>query len=384
VKRRRILSLGHSYVVGMNRRLAHEMAKVGDTSWEVMAVAPKIFIGSNDLRPLRGEPTAGEPCPVVFVNAYLTSRVHVFLYGTELRRLLAEPWSIVHCWEEPYVAAGGQVALWAPKGTPLIFYSCQNLHKRYPPPFQGLEQFAMSRAAGWTCIGRSVEENLATRPGYRGLPRARIPLGTDTEKFRPDPIRGETVRARLGWGSSGPPIVGYLGRFVAEKGLAVLQRALDQVHTPWRALFVGAGPGEGDLRAWAKRWGDRVRICNDVGHEDVPAYLNAMDVLCAPSQTARHWKEQFGRMLIEAFASGVAVIGSDSGEIPHVIQDAGLVVGESDDAGWGRALGTLLEDRGRRAELVAMGLARAHAEFAWPVVAARHLAFFESLLGSSR
>ena len=152
------------------------------------------------------------------------------------------------------------------------------------------------------------------------------------------------------------------------------------MRTPWRALFVGGGPLEADLRAWAARHGDRVRVVTNVPHDGVPAHLNAMDVLAAPSQTIPRWREQLGRMLIEAFSCGVAVVGSDSGEIPHVIGDAGLVVPEADEAAWADALGGLLESPARRAELAARGLARARAEFAWPVIARRHLAFFDELL----
>ncbi len=187
----------------------------------------------------------------------------------------------------------------------------------------------------------------------------------------------------MGWGA-GPPVVGYLGRFVPEKGLAVLQRALDEVRSPWRALFVGAGPLEASLRKWAERHGDRVRVCNAVAHDQVPAYLNAMDILCAPSQTTPRWKEQFGRMLVEAFASGVAVVGSDSGEIPYVVRDSGLVVGEKDEEGWRQAIADLVENRAKRDELSARGLARANDEFAWQVVARRYLDFFEAIAGGTR
>jgi glycosyltransferase involved in cell wall biosynthesis len=213
---------------------------------------------------------------------------------------------------------------------------------------------------------------------------ARIPLGVDTTIFRPDTAASMEVRRRLGWAQGGPPIVGYLGRFVPEKGLGILMMSLDAQKTPWRALFLGGGRQESQLRAWAAKYtDDRVRILTNVPHEGIAPYVAAMDILAAPSQTTRTWKEQFGRMLIEAMASGVAVIGSDSGEIPFVIGDAGEVVGEADRAEWARILGVLLENPARRVELGARGRDRAESLYAWPIVARKHLDFFESLLGHS-
>ena len=115
-------------------------------------------------------------------------------------------------------------------------------------------------------------------------------------------------------------------------------------------------------------------------HGDVPAHLNAMDLMCAPSQTTARWREQFGRMLIEAMACGVPVVASRSGEIPHVVGDAGLVVDEADVASWTSAIDRLLGDPAARRDLSARGIARAHDKYAWPVVARAHLKFFEELL----
>jgi glycosyltransferase involved in cell wall biosynthesis len=171
---------------------------------------------------------------------------------------------------------------------------------------------------------------------------------------------------------------------VPQKGIELLTAALDRVGTPWRALFVGSGPHEAAIAAWASRHGDRVRVVTTAQHDAVPAYLNAMDVLCAPSQTTGRWREQFGRMLIEAFASGVAVIGSSSGEIPHVIGDAGLVVSESDASGWQQAIEQLTANRLRRCELARKGRLRAEEIYAWPVVARQHLDFFEHVAGGKR
>jgi glycosyltransferase involved in cell wall biosynthesis len=378
---RRLLSLAHSYAVGMNRRLAHEMARAGSGTWEVVAAAPKYFHG-NDLRPVRLEVSADEPCRVVALGAYLTRRVHVFLYGRHLRSVLREGWDVVHCWEEPYIFAGGQVAWWTPRGAALVFRTAQSIDKRYPPPFSWIERYAMRRAAGWICSGSLVAQTLSARRGY-DKPLAQIPLGVDVRAFRPDPAAGRAVLEKLGW-EPGPPVVGYLGRFVTDKGLDLLTRALDKLGGVWRAMFVGAGPMEPQLRAWAARHGDRVRLCTDVTHDQVPAYLNAMTVLCAPSQTMPNWKEQFGRMVVEAFATGVPFIGSDSGEIPFVVKDAGVVVGERDEDGWVRAIAELIGSPAQCRELAARGLQRACDEFAWPAVARQYLNFFERLLPGGR
>ncbi len=374
---RKLLTVGHSYAVALNRRLAHEMASAGAGRWDVTVAAPAFVHG--DLRPIPLEAAAGEACRLVPVSAYFTRRLQLMVYGRTLRHLLAESWDLIHCWEEPFVAAGGQIARWA-RGRPLVFYTFQNIAKRYPPPFGWIERMSLGRASGWLAAGHTVEAALGERAGY-DKPHRVIPLGVDVDAFRPDPAAGAAIRRSLGWPEPGPPVVGYLGRFISAKGLATLTAAMEMIRSPWRALFVGGGPMESELEAWAARFADRVRIVTGVPHDSVPAYLNAMDLLAAPSRTTPAWKEQLGRMLIEAMACGVPVAGSASGEIPFVIGDAGVVLPEADPAAWTTALAELLESPARRAGLGAAGLARARSVFAWPIIARRHLDFFDGIAG---
>jgi glycosyltransferase involved in cell wall biosynthesis len=374
---RKLLSIGHSYVVTLNRQLVNEIARLGMGEWEVTAVAPSFMYG--DLRPMHLEADPNEICRLEAVPVYLSKRIHLMSYGWQLKQILQQGWDLVHCWEEPYIVAGGQVAWWTSSDTPLVYRTAQSHSKQYPPPFNWIEQYAMNCASGWSCCGQTVAEALKTRPGY-SLPMRLIPLGVDIKHFYPAPDAGLKIRRSLEWDEQGAPVIGYLGRLVPDKGLDLLMRVLDRLQTPWRALFIGTGPMETTLQTWANRHPDHVRICTTVKHDDVPQYLNAMDVLCAPSQTMPHWKEQFGRMLVEAFACGVPVIGSDSGEIPYVIQDAGVVVGEKDEQGWVQALSDLLESPYQRAELGAQGLHRAHSVYAWPVIAKQYLEFFTELL----
>lgn len=376
---RRLLTVAHSYIVTLNRRLANEMARVGAGRWEVTAVAPRFFHG--DLSPLLLQLEPDEASQVEAVRALFSRSAHLFVYGPALREKLTRGVDLVHSWEEPFVLAGAEVALLTPRRVPLVFATAQNLFKRYPPPFAQLERLVVARSSGWLAFGETVKQTLLTRPGYAQRPVRYIPMGVDVEHFQPDRPAGEDFLRELGWEAKGAPVVGYLGRFVPEKGVELLRAVLERLTTPWRALFVGGGSLEASLRAWGERHGGRVRVVTGVPHARVPRALNAMDVLCAPSQTTPRWKEQFGRMLVEGFACGVPVVTSDSGEIPYTAGDAGWVLPEAEVGAWTAALAELLESPERRRELSQRGRERAVTRFAWPVVAREHLTFFESVLG---
>jgi glycosyltransferase involved in cell wall biosynthesis len=370
--RRRLLTIAHSYCVELNRRLPQEIARRGD--WEVTAVAPSRFRGDFGWHTTTSLPE--ELCRVVPVPVHFGRRVHTMLYGAKLARLLQEPWDVVHCWEEPYVASAAQIATSTKLRVPLVFATFQNIVKRYPPPFNWIERSAMERADGLIAFGHTARRVLDER-GWQ-QPVRTIPPGVDVNHFRADAQRRERVRQRLGW-KDDVPVIGFVGRLVPEKGVKLLTSVLDRVKPRWRALFIGSGPLEADLRSWSRQHGDRVHLQTSVAHADVPSYLNAMDMLCAPSQTTPKWREQFGRMLTEAFACGVPVIASNSGEIPHVVGDAGVIVGEADRGAWAGAIESLLDDQDRRADLARRGRSRAEAVYAWPVVAGEHLNFFKEL-----
>lgn len=352
------------------------MAVAGGDAWEVIAVAPEQYRG--DLGPIRLQRDASEREDVRGVRPIFQRSPHLMRYAG-LRAALDGRWDIVHCWEEPYVAAGAQIARAAPRDARFVVATFQNLSKRYPWPLDRFERATMRRADGWIAFGESVKKALETRPGYGDRPCRVIPPGVDVTTFTPDPEAGSRIRRTLGW-SDRAPIVGYIGRFVPQKGLRVLCAALERVAKPWHALFVGGGPLEDELREFERRHRSSVHVVTGVGHDRVPEWLNAMTLVCLPSQTTPRWREQFGRVLIEAMACGVPVAASNSGEMPFVVSDAGTIVPEGDVRAWAQALERLLGDDAERRRLSAAGLERARTHFAWPVVARAHLSFFEALL----
>jgi glycosyltransferase involved in cell wall biosynthesis len=128
-----------------------------------------------------------------------------------------------------------------------------------------------------------------------------------------------------------------------------------------RMLIAGDGPMRQEVELDIERRGlsRRVALRPRVPSFDVPQLMQSVDVVVLPSITTDRWKEQFGRVLIEAMASGIPVVGSDSGEIPGVIGDAGIVVPENDAAALGTALRRLHDDADLRARLSKAGRRRA-------------------------
>src|SRR3712207_5261624 len=116
----------------------------------------------------------------------------------------------------------------------------------------------------------------------------------------------------------------------------------------------------------------------------MPARLRTFAILVQPSLTRRNWKEQFGRALMEAMACGVPVVGSESGEIPRVIGDAGLVVPEGDALALRQALRCLLDDPALRAQYGRRGRQRVLDNFTHARIAARTAAVYHSVAGVAK
>jgi len=152
-----------------------------------------------------------------------------------------------------------------------------------------------------------------------------------------------------------------------------------------QAIFVGDGPMKSVLEEEAARLGvsDRVIIRPGVPTYEAPQVLAAFDVHVLPSRTFPNWKEQFGRTLAEAMACETPVIGSDSGEIPHVIGDAGLVFPEGNAQELSTRVRQLLDDPQLYATLSTAGRQRVLANYTQERIARQTFEVYQSLLTST-
>lgn len=218
--------------------------------------------------------------------------------------------------EEPYGLACALAARAAGRlKVPFLFYTWENLHRRYRWPQDRLVRATVPKAAGGIA-GNRAGLSIMRAWGLRGTATVIPQYGVDGRSFRPRPR--PACRRRLGLPVSGR-LVGFIGRLLPEKGLDTLLAAIRLLPADVGSVIIGSGPEDAALRHAAAPLGTRVRFLPAVPRTAVPVAMGALDVLVLPSRTTPVWTEQFGRVLAEAQACGRWAVGSDSGEIPHVL-----------------------------------------------------------------
>lgn len=287
------------------------------------------------------------------------------------RILRSEPIDVLDVHEEPASLAVLEVLLLARLAgcrAPIVVYGAQNIEKRFPIPFRWIERWALRRAKGaYVCNAEAGE--IYRRKGFRGVIRV-IGLGVDIERFAPAAVSVPASPLRLG----------FVGRVDERKGLRVVVEALAHVDQGATLDVFGSGPEIDPLIRRAAELGvsERITFHGFVAHHELPERYRDLHVLVVPSQTTPSWVEQFGRIVVEAMASGVVVVASDSGSLPEVVGEAGVIVPEADASAWARAIERLAADSCERDRLVAAGLQRV-AEYSWPAVASAHLDLYRAV-----
>lgn len=310
-----------------------------------------------------------------FVRCARTLGSHPFLFVYDPRPI----WKalrqfrpdLIDCHEEPASLAALETLLlrWVTRSrAPILFYGAQNIAKRYPPPFRWFERFALSRAAGAHCCNDAAGRIFRSK-GLSGPVRT-LGLGIDPTRFHPRSPRA----AADGF------VVGFVGRLEWRKGLQIVIQAMAALPHHVVLRVIGAGPDEARLRELAHGLGlgDRVRFEGFRPNEALPDCYRELDALVVPSLTTDGWVEQFGRVIVEAMACAVPVIGSDSGSVPEVMGSAGIVVPEADVDAWCSALRDVEGSPELWNRLSAAGRQHA-ARYSWGSIARQQLELYEAV-----
>ncbi|MGE5602493.1 MAG: glycosyltransferase family 4 protein [Nitrososphaerales archaeon] len=275
-----------------------------------------------------------------------------------------------------------------PESINLLQFSLLKVRHRFPLVFVAWEDHNPLRL-GWGfrkanyaladagIFGNQVAMERAVKFGFRKkmevIPQYGFEITAGT--FGVD-MAGPDGHARVG---DGKFVVGYAGRLVPEKGVQTLIEATRRM--PGTEVLVA---GEGPL-ASAIREEPHVKMLGWVPRTEMAGFWSQLDVMVLPSLTdGKKWVEQFGRVLVEAMAAGVPVVGSDAGRIPDTVGDAGLIFHEGDAAGLREALDTLRTSPERRKALRERGLARVRDRYSHDVLMGRTVRFYEEVLASRR
>jgi glycosyltransferase involved in cell wall biosynthesis len=364
--------LSKALIVGVYQRKLEELARIPGVELQVI-VPPHWHEERVGVQRLERLHTVGYrllELPMKFNGHH-----HVHFYpglGRYVRRFKPD---VFHIDEEPYNFVTFHASMLGRlNGARVVFFSWQNLDRRYPPPFSTFERINYRLAAA-AVAGNHEAADVMRRKGYRGTLEVIPQFGVDPDFYKPRPDPKSDV-----------PVIGFVGRLVPEKGVSDLIAAFARMQTRARLQIVGNGTERNRLEMQASSLGvrDRVIFRGALAATSMPATYNEFDLLVVPSKTQSNWKEQFGRVIVEAMACEVPVIGSDSGEIPNVVGKTGVIFPEGDIDGLARQLDDLLKDHDRRVLLGKRARDRVMREFTQARIAQRFYDVYCSTLPECR
>lgn len=389
----RILVASHTYIVDLNCEKLRILAQI-EPGIEVITVVPKTWNpgGVHDAtKIIKTEYKDEGSFKIVPISNFSQNHQGLLTFGADLIPLLQKfrP-QIIHVEQGSRGLAYTQmIVLNQLLGLKAknVFFTWWNLPYTLKLPVEILEKFNLKNSHGIIAGNQDGAEILRQR-GYTKPIQVMPQLGVDETLFKPQPQ--PELAANLGINSD-DFVVGFVGRFVPEKGILTLLKALTNlVNKPWKLLLLGRGELQSEILKTAaeNNLQDRLILVESVPHNQVANYINLMSTLVLPSETtykfktltAVGWKEQFGHVIIEAMACQVPVIGSDSGEIPYVIGDAGLIFPEGDFQALANCLLQLIENPDLTKKLGEMGYQKAMSQYTNKALARQQLDFYRSLM----
>jgi glycosyltransferase involved in cell wall biosynthesis len=213
-----------------------------------------------------------------------------------------------------------------------------------------IDAWVFSRANHILCVSRVLADEARQR-GARSERVHVLPNAIDPNRFR-SPRPDQSLRSRLGL--EGSIVIGHVGLFYRWDRLDALIEAVKSLHAghpEMKLLLVGDGPEMEDLKQTAVLLGmeSEVVFPGPVTRDEVPAYIDAMDICVLPDSNA------FGSpiALFEFMAMGKPCIVPDLGPMRDVIDDGvtGLMFSRGDYGALKKALLMLVEDSVLRNQL---------------------------------
>ncbi|MDE2464395.1 MAG: glycosyltransferase family 4 protein [Alphaproteobacteria bacterium] len=380
----KLLIVSSTYMIAFNQRKWVQMVAI-DPDLQVVLVTPEYQLTSFGPRRRERHPafdTRAVPELRSFFNrSHMSYTVDPFALAGLMRRYKPDR---IHIEEDPYSVIGFETVLLArlyARQARISFFLWDNL-AREPRGIKGwlkriLNRFGLGHADLVICGNRQAQVLLHEKKKFAKRSVVLPQLGLTDAEYAGG--RNLQLRDELGVAPE-TVLIGYVGRMVPEKGVMTLLEAFACLgDRDSKLLLLGSGPMDVQIAAYCERHlpGRVIRIAA-VPHEQVPAYMRALDLFVLPSLSTPAWVEQFGIVLAQAMLSGVPCVGSSSGAIPEVIGPGGAIFSEGDVAALADQLRRLVDSAGERMQLGKKARAYALARYTQEAVASAYLVAFKS------
>jgi glycosyltransferase involved in cell wall biosynthesis len=286
------------------------------------------------------------------------------------RRLRAEAYDIVHA---HWVVPGGVLSrsATAAAGKPLVIsLHGSDVFAAERNPMVGMAARRAFEAAAAVSACSSDLKDRAIALGARRESTRTVPYGVDTAFFSRANGPDGKLRERLGAAATQTLIVA-VGRLVEKKGFAHLIDAVSD-HPRLHVAIVGDGDLHADLEARARAARSSVTLAGRFSRTETRDALRSADIVAVPSIVDSNGNvDGLPNTLLEAMASGAAIVASRVAGIPDVMTDdvEGLLVPPGDPAALGDALRRLAADGQHRQRLGESAALRATRDLTWERVA---------------
>lgn len=373
----KILLISHAYVVSENQQKLETLGKIKGI--ELLLFAPSCW--KDSLRTVKLEKEKSENYKIISSNVFFNGKISIYFFAGRLKKVLKEfkP-DIIHIEEEPWSFVAFQLMLYKKilkLKSKIIFFTWENIYRKYRFINNLTERYFLGNA-DYAIAGNEEARHVLMKKGFIEDRISVIPqTGVDVERFKK--INSSELRRKLGIKEFS---VGFIGRLAEEKGISTLLDAYLKIKDKAQLLFIGNGQMKGYISDFINKnnLSGKIIIVESVKHDEIPLYLNCMDIMVLPSITTASWKEQFGHVIIEAFACGVAVIGSNSGAIAEVIGDAGLIFKEKDENDLVKQIEFLMNNEKEREKSADAGRKRAEESYTNEKIAGKTSDIYKNLL----
>jgi glycosyltransferase involved in cell wall biosynthesis len=349
-----ILVISHACFTAINRNVYHLFQQKG---WKLELVVPTCLPFSSGTRKA-DPPQTGDPI-IHFLNLEGTNpRIYQFkgleeiLHKTNPKRIILD--------NDPVSRMALQLGRWAKKNNrdiycisndnlPLDFFSTVARRGLKVLPATVIKRILLiqtRKLLTGVFVINTDGQKIFQKEGYQNV--THMPLGFDPAFFFPDENSGDQIRRKFGLKGK---VIAYFGRLTREKGIHVLIAALQNLqHLEWQLMMDEfdeyASGYHQEINKQIQNAGLTERIVFvKPSHFEIPAYMNAADIVVVPSIRIPQWNEQYGRVAAEAMACGKHVIASETGALPELLGGYGDLFEEGNQEQLKDILKSILEGR---------------------------------------